>query len=88
MDNGDGRRTQLVSSTLIAAQNLFQQTFDIKSLLIETQVATTLSVTLLAYPCFGLLPKVAVDIQIVTLPSLDMPCLSPALRNLFTLILG
>lgn len=87
-DNGDGRRTQLISSTLIAAQNLFQETFDVQSLLIQTHVATTLSVTLLAYPCFGLLPKVAVDIQIVTLPSLDMPCLSPALRDLFTLILG
>lgn len=77
----------MVGDTLIAAQNLYEQTFDVQTLLIETYVATSLTVSLPGYPCFGLLPKVAVDIQIVALPSLDVPCLSPALRNLFTLLL-
>ncbi len=77
----------MVSGTVLAAQSLFQDTFEIKSLLMETQVATTISAILLAYPCFGLLPKVTVDIGVVTLPSLDMPCISPALRSLFSLLL-
>ena len=80
MDNGDGRKL-LITDAVTLAQNLFEQTFDLRSLLIESHVAMVVTGALVGFPCVGILPKVTVDIQRVALPDFNRQCLSPSVNN-------